>query len=113
MTTEERKIHDLLKVTPNVFYSTREIIRRVLGKGARPEAVDLVMTTLKRMVRLGILEKDSTGHYRVKPKPKIEAGGRRWVSPEIAKLLRQSNSDFSESATIEIADPDEADEEKA
>lgn len=107
MTAEERKIHDLWNPTPDTFFSTREIIRHVAGKGARSEVMDLVITTLKRMVRLGILEKNNTGHYRIKPKPKIEAGGRHWVSPEIAKLLKQSDRDFSESATIEIAGPDE------
>jgi hypothetical protein len=41
------------------------------------------------MTERGILETNATGHYRLKPIPKKNKS-KRWVSPDIAKILKES-----------------------
>lgn len=107
VTQEEREIYNFLKATPEAFYSVREIGRRVGGKERRRIAPEWVVEPLNRMVRSGILETDNTGHYRLKPRPEVQAKGRKWVSPHIAKLLKRGPSDFSQVVTTEIAETEE------
>ena len=104
VTHQEREIYNFLRAAPEVFYSVREIGRRTGGKAVRRNSPDWVAEHLCRMVRGGILETDNGGHYRLKQKSSIKADGRKWVSPHIAKLLKNSSNDFSKNVTIEIAE---------
>jgi len=45
------------------------------------------------LVEKGLIESDSTGHYRLKGRPKREKTA-RWVSPEIRKILERSGKAF-------------------
>jgi hypothetical protein len=56
-----------------------------------PEWATLVLT---RLVERGIVESDSTSHYRLKSKPKREKTS-KWVSPEIRKILERSGKEFN------------------
>ncbi len=58
------------------------------------------------MTERGILECNSTGHYRIKPIPKKEKD-KRWVSPEIAKILEESGVKTESIATGNGIAPDE------
>jgi hypothetical protein len=42
-----------------------------------------------RMAERGILEDDSSGRYRIKPLSRKDKN-KRWVSPDIAKILQES-----------------------
>lgn len=107
MTQEEREIYNYLKTAPEVYHSAREIGRRTGDKDIRRMMPDWVVEHLRRMVRGGLLETDDSGHYRLKQRPKINAEGRKWVSPHIAKLLKNSSNDYSHVATTEITDLEE------
>ena len=49
---------------------------------------------LGRLVEKGMIESDSTGHYRLKVRAKREQPA-RFVSPEIRKILEGSGKDFN------------------
>jgi hypothetical protein len=93
MDYDEKSICLYLKGWPEVFISHREIARRAAGKRRYREDPNWAATVLARMVENGILETDSTGHYRLKaarrkPPPK------RWVSPQIQRILQQGGKTF-------------------
>jgi hypothetical protein len=47
-------------------------------------------------VERGILETDPSGHYRIKPYEMDVRKRKKWVSPQIQRILHQSGRDFSE-----------------
>jgi len=106
MDADEREIYHYLKGWGREFVSAREICRRAGGKKRYRAEPQWAMPALARMVERGILESESGGHYRLKPKPKKDDKGRRWVSPQIAKVLSQSSKDFSN--VIIVDDPDDS-----
>src|SRR5690348_1630185 len=94
MDADERDICLYLKGFPGQFVSLKEVSRRAGGKRryrVEPEWATLV---LARLVEKGVIESDSTGHYRLKAKPKREKTTGKWVSPEIRKILERSGKDF-------------------
>ena len=107
MTFKEREIVYYLKASPQAFFSAREIARRAAGKKTYQESPNWVKAVLPRMVEKGMLGMDSAGHFRIKrADQKVEAKGRKWVSPQIARILKQSGKDFSEKATVELDEED-------
>jgi len=102
MTSEERDIYYYLKASSRAFFSAREIARRAAGKKTYQETPNWAKAVLPGMVEKGYLEMDSSGHYRIRRKDEVEAKGRKWVAPHIARLLKQSGKDFSETVTIEL-----------
>lgn len=58
------------------------------------------------MLERGILELTPTGAYRLRPMPKPDPAGQtpRWLSPQIAELLRKSGKRFD---VVVTADMDE------
>jgi hypothetical protein len=64
------------------------------------------LPVLLRMVEVGQIETDSLGHYRIKP---VDARGkkRRWISPDIAKILRQSGRNFDGASVTDLDAPDD------
>lgn len=105
MDSDEREIYYYLKSWKEEFISSREICRRAGGKKRFRQAEEWAKPVLTRMVDKGILETDTGGHYRLKPIDKKTRKGKRWVSPQVARVLRQSGKDFSEV----IMDEDEMD----
>lgn len=95
MDAEEREIYYYLKAWKHVFVSAREICRRAGGKHRFRQDPDWAKPALARMVERGILEMDAAGHYRIRPSDKKFTGPKRWVSPHIARILRESGKDFS------------------
>jgi hypothetical protein len=92
MDADERDICSYLKSWAGQFVSGREISRRAGGKWRHskdPEWAGLVLT---RMVEKAILEKDASGRYRLIAKMKEKK--KKWVSPEIEKILRESGKVF-------------------
>ena len=107
MTWEEREILAYLKSSPKAYYSAREISRRAAGKQTFKTTPDWAKPLLPELVRKGVIETDGSGHFRLKSNEPIEAKGRQWVSPHIAKLLKKTGKDFSKVVTTEIADESE------
>jgi hypothetical protein len=89
MDVDEREIFLFLKTYGNDFVSLREICRRAGGKKRYHEDHEWARPTLQRMVERFILETNTEGQYRVKPVAKKKKSD-RWVSPDIAKILKES-----------------------
>ncbi len=98
MDADERAIYFYLKPYRQIYISAREIARRADGKKRFLAEPEWAKRVLNRMVERGILETDPAGHYRIKP---VERGGdknKRWVSPQIQKILQASGKEFHEIA---------------
>ena len=93
MDADERDICLYVKGFPGQFVSFGEISRRAGGKRRYRNEPEWAVPVLSRMVEKGILESDSTGHYRLKIRPKKERPA-RWVSPEIKRILERSGRNF-------------------
>ncbi|MGH7940336.1 MAG: hypothetical protein ACREFR_04625 [Limisphaerales bacterium] len=88
MDIDEREIFLFLKTYGVNFVAAREICRRAGGRRRYDEDHEWAKPILNRMVERGILETNAGGQYRLKPrKRKKEA---KWVSPDIAKILKES-----------------------
>ena len=100
MDADERDIYYYLKSWKNEFISAREICRRAGGKHKFRQSEDWAKPALTRMVERGILESDNSGHYRLKPPPRKDKK-LRWASPHVARILKESGKDFSETVNLE------------
>ena len=93
MDSDEREICIYLKGWRGNFVSLGEISRRAAGKRRYRQDPNWAVPILGRLVERGLVESDSTGHYRLKP-PKPKDKNRKWVSPQIRKILEQSGKTF-------------------
>ncbi len=91
---DERDICTYLKSMPGQFVSAREIARRAGGKSRFRENPDWPEPVLIRLLEKKVIETDSTHHYRLIVKP--EKKGKKWVSPQMKKILEQSGKDFAD-----------------
>ncbi len=108
MDADEREICLYMKGFPGQFVSYKEIARRAGGKRRYRQEPEWATTVLSRMVEKGILESDSTGHYRLKVRPKREKPT-RWVSPQIRKILERSGKTFEGVFEVDKDEDDPAD----
>ena len=90
MDADEREIYQFLKSWGNQYIAAREICRRAGGRRRFHEEPDWAKPVLLRMEERGILESNATGHFRLKPVRKKKEQEKRWVSPDIAKILKES-----------------------
>jgi hypothetical protein len=100
MDADERQIYYYLKAYKHEFISSREICRRAGGKRRFSNEPEWAKPVLNRMVERGILDHDAAGHYRLKPMDKKSAK-KRWVSPQIQRILRESGKEFGDIAIHE------------
>ena len=100
MSSEELDILRYLKSMPKAFFSMREICRRAGGKRVYRENPSWARPHLPRLVEKGLIETDGSGHYRIKSEQPGQPGAlkakRKWVSPQMARLLKASGKDFGE-----------------
>lgn len=94
MDADEREIFYFLRSERANFVPPLSISRHAGGKSKHRESPDWARSVLLRMVERGILETDPTGAYRLKPMPVSNPTTRRWVSPQIAEMLRKSGKQF-------------------
>ena len=92
MDADEREIFQFLKSWGGEFIAAREVCRRAGGRHRFHDDPEWAKPVLLRMTERGILESNSTGQYRIKPLPKKNKGDKdkNWVSPDIAKILKES-----------------------
>jgi hypothetical protein len=97
MDDDQSKICQFLKSFPGQFVSRKEICRRAGGKRRYREDENWAMPILQRMLEINLIEKDSSGHFRLtEQKPHDQKKSKkRWISPAIKAILRQSGKDFS------------------
>jgi hypothetical protein len=89
MDTEEREIYHFLKTRGSEFVGAMEIARRATGRKKFHDNPDWAKPILMRMAERGILEDDASGRYRIKPLSRKDKN-KRWVAPDIAKILQES-----------------------
>jgi hypothetical protein len=106
MDADERNICSFLKSWSGQFVSGRDIARRAAGRRRFEREPEWANPVLARLVDKGLLETDSTGHYRFRPPEKSDKNkSRKWVAPHIKTILEKSSKDFSQ--VYEIQDPDD------
>lgn len=105
MDSDEREVYFYLKGQPDQFVPANSICRHAGGKHKYRESPDWARPALLRMVERGILDVDPTGDYCLKPMPKPKSDPKRWVSPQIAAILKKSGGKFDHM----IKDSDDAD----
>lgn len=93
MNSDERDIVDFLKTCHGQYVSPREICRRGGNKKRYREDPEWALRILPPMVDKNILETDGMGHYKLAEEKKKER--KKWVAPEIQKILEESGKDFS------------------
>ena len=89
MDSEEQEIFYFLKTWGEEFVSVKEIARRASGKQKFYKNPEWAKPLLMRMQERGVLESDTQGRYRIKPIAQKNKN-KRWVSPDIAKILQDS-----------------------
>jgi len=100
MTQEEQKICAYLKTLPGQFVAAREIARRADGKSRYAKDPHWAVPVLARLLEKKLIERDSTHSYRLIVKD--EKKRKKWISPQMQKILEKSGKDF----THVIADED-------
>lgn len=96
MDSDEREIYFYLKAFRKEFISSREICRRAGGRKRFQNDEEWAKPVLGRMVERGILETDPSGHFRIKPYEPDPRKRKKWVSPQIQRILQQSGKDYTE-----------------
>ncbi|SPE54673.1 hypothetical protein SBV1_1910018 [Verrucomicrobia bacterium] len=104
MDADEREIYNFLKTRRHEFISVRDISQRLGSKRLRNASPEWAKSILERMTERGILQTDGEG-FCLKPIQLKENSGKRWVSPEVAKILKASGK-FSD----RVLDPGDEDE---
>ncbi|MGA2788390.1 MAG: hypothetical protein ABSF60_12765 [Verrucomicrobiota bacterium] len=89
MDGDERDIFQFLKTRGTDFVAGMEIARRAGNKQRFYQDPDWAKVVLMRMQERGILESDPSGRYRIKPVSRKDKQ-KRWVAPDIAKILQES-----------------------
>jgi hypothetical protein len=108
MDSDEREIFNFLKTTGKDYVSAREICRRAAGKKRFYDDPDWAKPLLLVMAERGILESDGLSRFRIKPKAK--RGGGRWISPDIAKLLKDKGVKVESKSDEELASDEHYDQ---
>jgi hypothetical protein len=93
MTAEEKEICSYLKSMPGQFVSARDIARRAGGKWRFRENPQWADAPLERLLDTKIIETDSTHHYRLIVKS--EKKNKKWISPQLQRILEKSGKDFT------------------
>jgi hypothetical protein len=96
MDSDEREVFFFLRSQSDQSFSAGSICRHAGGKRRFRDAPDWARPVILRMVERGILEVDATGNYRLKPLPKARSAAKRWVSPHIAAILKESGRKFGD-----------------
>ena len=99
MDGDEREIFHVLKTWGSEFVGAVEIARRAGIKKRFYDEPDWAKPVLMRMADRGILESDSSGRYRIKPISRKDKQ-KRWVAPDIAKILQESGVEVEDSNDI-------------
>lgn len=106
MDAEEKEICDFLRSFPGQYVSGREICRRAGGKWRFREDPKWALPILTRMVEKGFLESDAGGHFRLVTEKKDDKK-KRWLSPEMRRILEGAAGGAEGGQVTEINDPDE------
>lgn len=111
MDVEKREILAYLRSWPRQFVSATEICRRAGGKRRYRDNPRWALPLLVSLLEEGLIERDSTTHYRLKGAKPAPRGSRRWIAPHLAKILRSSGRDLEDYSLIDLDKACETDAE--
>jgi hypothetical protein len=94
MDSDEQFICEFLKFWRGQFVGQREIARRAAGKRKYQEDPGWAKRALARLVEKGIVETDTTGHFRLYFQEKKKQS-KKWIAPDIRNILAASGKDFA------------------
>ena len=94
MNADEKAIIDYLKGWPHSFVSGREIARKVGGKARYEDDRGWAIPILAQMVRLGLIEADPYGAFRLAQEEKKKKREIQHVSPQVLRILKTSGKSF-------------------
>ncbi len=94
MDADQNDICQYLKSWPGQFVSGKEICRRAGGKWRYREDEKWALPVLQRMIEDRLLEADSTGHFRLIQHHDKKNNQKRWLSPEMKRILEESGKAF-------------------
>jgi hypothetical protein len=100
MDSDERDIFQYLKTWGTQFIGAKEVSRRAGGRKRAQKDADWAKPILIRMAERGILESDALGRFRVKPVSRQDRH-KRWVSPEITKILGEGGVQVDDAADLD------------
>jgi hypothetical protein len=103
MDPDEREIYLFLKAQPEAFVNVREICRRAGGKKRFHQDPEWAKPVLAAMLERGILERDILGRFRIKPRSQ-KGKAKRWISPDIAQILKESGVEVESTGDLESDD---------
>lgn len=97
MDEDQNKICLFLKSWPGQFVSRKEICRRAGGKRRYRDDANWAVPVLHRMLEMNLVEKDSTGAFRLAEQKSHHKKNHKkmWISPAMKAILRQSGRDFA------------------
>ena len=93
MQPEQREICAYLKSLPGQFVSAREIARRAGGKSRHRENPHWAAPFIAQLLEQKVIETDSAHNYRLVVKE--DKKPKKWVSPQMKRILEQSGKDFT------------------
>jgi hypothetical protein len=94
MNLDEKAIIDYLKGWPNSFISGREIARKVGGKARYEEDRGWALPILAQMVRMGLIEADCFGAFKLAKEERKKKRHVQHVSPQVLRILKSSGKSF-------------------
>ncbi len=97
---DETLICMYLKTCRGQFVSGREVSKRAGNRKRFRKDPEWALPILKRLVMKRVLESDPAGHYRYIPQREKDRK-KRWLSPQIEKILKNSGK------TFEVVSPEE------
>ena len=104
MDADEREVCDYLKTFRGQFVAAREISKRAGGKWRFRENPSWAVPVLGRLVERGVVESDGCGHFKLIV-IKQKKAKKRWVSPEIKKILEKSGKPFGDVISVDDTQP--------
>ncbi len=93
MTADQKAIIQYLKGWPNAFVSGKEIARKVGGAERYSEDRGWALPILAQMCRLGMIEADQYGYFRLKQEEQKKRH-KMHVAPNMLKILKSSGKSF-------------------
>ena len=94
MHADEKAIIDYLKGWPSSFVSGKEIAKKVGGRERYEEDRGWAIPILAQLVRLGLVESDYLGYFKLKPPDDKKKRDQKHVSPQLLKILKSSGKSF-------------------
>jgi hypothetical protein len=95
MDADEREIFNFLKTWGTEYINPKEIAKRAGNRKRYFDEPDWAKPVLMRMADHGLVESDLQGRYRIKPVSRKDKN-KRWVAPDIAKILQESGLEVGE-----------------